>query len=92
MSTTLHPHPPNTQHSQTRPESRSEFETPRFTSRRPSALDRLALRLGLLLITYGRRRYALSREEHARFAANDRARQARDLERTRTRGLLPPPR
>lgn len=33
--------------------------------RRVSLLDRLALRLGLLLITYGRREHALSREQHA---------------------------
>jgi hypothetical protein len=36
--------------------------TSRESASRPTALDRLALRVGLLLITYGRRRYATPRE------------------------------
>ena len=58
MSTTLHAHPPRTRDDE-------QLPAPRLTSRRPTLLDRLALRLGLLLITYGRRRYAASREELA---------------------------
>jgi hypothetical protein len=49
MSTTLHDHPPQRE---------ATTEVPRLTSRRPTPVERLALRVGLLLITYGRRRYA----------------------------------
>ena len=87
MSTTLSTHPPQqTLH------QHGETDAPRLTSRRPTALDKLALRAGLLLITYGRRRYALSREELARHAENARARQARKLDWDRARLTLLPPR
>lgn len=84
MSTTLSTRPPQqTLH--------DEAEAPR-TTRRPSALDKLALRAGLLLITYGRRRYALSRDEAARHAENARARRARETDWDRARLTLLPPR
>jgi hypothetical protein len=87
LSTTLSTHPPQqTLH------QRGETDAPRLTSRRPTALDKLALRAGLLLITYGRRRHALSREELARHAENARARQARELDWDRARLTLLPPR
>jgi len=54
MSTTLHERPP---------QQVAEQHLPlRESAPRPSALDRLALRVGLLLITYGRRRYATPRD------------------------------
>jgi hypothetical protein len=87
LSTTLSTHPPQ----QTQP-LQVQGEAPRLTSRRPSALDKLALRAGLLLITYGRRRYALSRDDLARHAENARARHARELDWDRARWLLLPPR
>jgi hypothetical protein len=87
LSTTLSTHPPQ----QTQPLP-GETAAPRLTSRRPSALDKLALRAGLLLITYGRRRYALSRDDLARHAQNARARQARELDWDRARLTLLPPR
>ncbi len=89
MSTTLSTHPPQ------RTETllpHVETDAPRLTSRRPSALDRLALRLGLLLITYGRRSYALSREDLARHAENASARHERELAWDRARRLELPPR
>ena len=89
MSTTLSTHPPQQTHD-LRPHG--ETEAPRLTSRRPSALDKLALRAGLLLITYGRRRYALTREDLARHAENGRARHARELHWDRARLTLLPPR
>ena len=85
MSTTLSTHPPQ----QTLP---PHGEAPRLTSRRPTALDKLALRAGLLLITYGRRRYALSREDLARHAENAKTHRARELDWDRARWLLLPPR
>lgn len=89
MSTTLSTHPPrHAEHLL----PLDEPDAPRLTSRRPDALDRLALRLGLLLITYGRRRYALSREELARNAENARTRHARELDWDRARLTLLPPR
>jgi hypothetical protein len=54
MSTTLHERPPHQVAEQHLPA--------RESAPRPSALDRLALRVGLLLITYGRRRYATPRD------------------------------
>ena len=87
MSTTLSTHPP-----QQTEAPRPQAEAPRLTSRRPNALDKLALRAGLLLITYGRRRYALSHDELARHAENARARQARELDWDRARHTLLPPR
>jgi hypothetical protein len=54
MSTTLHERPPHQVAEQQLPARES---TPR-----PTALDRLALRVGLLLVTYGRRRYATPRD------------------------------
>lgn len=83
MSTTLSTHPP---------QQTLHDEAPRLTSRRPSALDKLALRAGLLLIRYGRRRYALSRDDLARHAENARARHARELDWDRARLTLLPPR
>ncbi|WP_395639649.1 hypothetical protein [Pseudolysinimonas sp.] len=53
MSSTLTTHPPQP----ARP-ALPEQEAPRLASRRPNALDKLALRVGLMLITYGRRSYA----------------------------------
>ncbi len=84
MSTTLYAHPPQPR--------LDEREPPRLASRRPTPLDRLALRLGLLLITYGRRRYALTREELAHRARHhaDQAELQRRWERQRL--LLLPPR
>jgi hypothetical protein len=41
-------------------------------------VDKLALRLGLWLITYGRRRYRATAEEAARHRENDRARAHRE--------------
>lgn len=86
MSTTLSSHPPQ----QTLP-PHDEPTTSRLISRRPSPLDKLALRLGLLLITYGRRRHAQSREDLLRIAQNARDRQARELAWDRARLLLRPP-
>lgn len=51
-------------------------------------LDRLALRLGLLLITYGRREHALSREQHAARRAQVRDAERREREAARTLLLL----
>ena len=78
MSTTLHAHPPQ-------PQLDEQQTAPRLTTRRPTALDRLALRLGLLLITYGRRRYGLTREELAHEARRrvDQAERERRWERQR---------
>lgn len=89
MSPTLSTHPP--QHSE-RPLPRVEVDAPRLTARRPNALDKLALRLGLLLITYGRRSYELSREDLARHADAARARHARELDWDRARHTLVPQR
>jgi hypothetical protein len=86
LSTTLSTHPPQQTYAP------HDEEAPRLTSRRPNALEKLALRVGLLLITYGRRRYALSREDLARHTENARARHARDLDWDRARWLLLPPR
>jgi hypothetical protein len=52
-------------------------ETARPTSR-PTLLDKLALHLGLWLITYGRRRYSATAAEAARHRENDRARAHRE--------------
>jgi hypothetical protein len=52
MSTTLQERPP---------QQVAEQHLTSHTAR-PTALDRLALRVGLLLITYGRRRYATPRD------------------------------
>lgn len=87
MSTTLSTHPPHQALHQ-----HGETAAPRLTSRRPSALDKLALRVGVLLITYGRRRYARSRDHLARHAENARTRRARELDWDRARWLLLPPR
>jgi hypothetical protein len=89
VSPTLSTHPP--QHSE-RPLPRVEGEAPRLTSRRPNVLDKLALRVGLLLITYGRRSYALSRDDLARHVETARARHARELDWDRARHTLVPPR
>jgi hypothetical protein len=89
LSPTLSTHPP--QHSE-RLQPQLEAEAPRLTSRRPNALDKLALRLGLLLITYGRRSYALSREDLARHVETARARHARELDWDRARHTLVPQR
>lgn len=85
MSTTLYAHPPQ-------PRLDEPQQAPRTRSRRPTLLDRLALRLGLVLITYGRRRYALTREELAHRARHvaDQAELQRRWERQRL--LLLPPR
>lgn len=88
LSTTLSTHPPQQTHA---PSQHREDVAP-LTSRRPNALEKLALRLGLLLITFGRRRYALSREELARHSENAKSRHARDLDWDRARWLLLPPR
>jgi hypothetical protein len=84
MTTTLHTHPP-----QPRPAS---AELPRLTSRRPTPLERLALRLGLLLITYGRRRYAATRDDLATLAERRDRQRERELRWERQRLLLLPPR
>ena len=84
MSTTLSEHPP-----QLRAEQHLSTSLP---LRRPNALDRLALRAGLLLITYGRRRYALSREQSRELENTARARRTRELAWERTRHLLIPTR
>lgn len=89
MSTTLSTHPPQQTDSW---HPHRESEAPRLTSRRPSALEKLALRAGLLLITYGRRRYALSRDELARHAELSRARHTRETQWDRARLTLLPPR
>lgn len=89
MSSTLSTHPP--QRSESLP-PQVEAEAPRLTSRRPNAVDRLALRLGLLLITYGRRSYAVPREDLARHVETARARHARELDWDRARHTLVPPR
>jgi len=65
MSTTLSTHPPQPAVRQS-----AQLDTPvlRPTSR-PTLVDKLALRLGLWLITYGRRSYArLPRESRRRHA------------------------
>ena len=54
MSTTLQERPPQ--------QVAEQHLTSHELSSRPTALDRLALRVGLLLITYGRRRYATPRD------------------------------
>ena len=89
MSSTLSTHPPQPTDS---PIPRVEAMPPRPASRRPSALHRLALRLGLLLITYGRRRRTPSREEVVRLVENLRRREKRELEWERDRRLIIPPR
>ncbi|MEO5534646.1 MAG: hypothetical protein ABIR17_05885 [Pseudolysinimonas sp.] len=82
MSSTLYAHPPHQLDELSRPISQHA------NTRRPTALDRLALHLGLLLITYGRRRYALPREEISRRYANESARHTRELTWARARHLL----
>jgi hypothetical protein len=89
LSTTLSTHPPQQTEAQ---HPRARAEAARLISRRPNALDQLALRVGLLLITYGRRGHALSRDDLARHAENERARRARQLDWDRARWLLLPPR
>lgn len=84
MSTTLYSHPPH--------ERVETAELPRLTSRRPTPLDKLALRLGLLLITYGRRRYAATREDLATLAERRDSQRRRELRWERERLLLLPPR
>ena len=54
MSTTLHERPPQ--------QVAEQHLASRESASRPTALDRLALRVALLLITYGRRRYATPRD------------------------------
>jgi len=54
MSTTLHERPSQ--------QVAEQLLTSRESALRPTALDRLALRVGLLLVTYGRRRYASPRD------------------------------
>jgi len=78
MSTTLSTHPPQpaVQPQNVTPISSVSGE-PRLTSR-PNLVDRLALRLGLWLITYGRRRYALTREQLVLQYENDKARALRE--------------
>ena len=82
MSSTLYAHPPHQLDELPRPSSHHA------NTRRPTALDTLALHLGLLLITYGRRRYALPREELSRRYVNESARQNRELTWARARHLL----
>ncbi len=89
LSTTLSTHPPQQTEALL---PHGEPEAPRLTSRRPSALDKLALRLGLLLITYGRRRYARSREDLAQHWRIETARRAHELEWDRDCRLAVPPR
>lgn len=84
MSTTLHPHPPQLEHPQA--------AAPRLTSRRPTLGERLALRVGLLLITYGRRRYAATRDDLATIADRRHDQEARELQWQRLSLLLLPPR
>ena len=59
---------------------------------RVSMLDRLALRLGLLLITYGRRERSLSREQHVARFEQQRDSELRQREATRRLLLLTLPR
>ena len=94
MSTTLFEHPPQLRTSESGAEGRTaeQHVSPSVPARRPSALDRLALRTGLLLISYGRRRYALSREQSRERTESLRARRTRELEWERTRHLLLPTR
>lgn len=80
MSTTLHDHPPH---------ALPERLEPRADLRRPTAFDRLALRVGLLLITYGRRRYALTREQQAHLVRTATARAEREYGWEKARHLLP---
>lgn len=54
MSTTLHERPPQ--------RAAEQHSPARLDARRPSVLERLALRVGVLLISYGRRGRAVSRE------------------------------
>lgn len=79
MSTTLHERPPATLR---------EPAHPRLEVRRPTALDRLALRVGLWLITYGRHRNAPSRERLELLAATQRERVERERAWERERILL----
>ena len=76
MSTTLSTHPPQQAVQQPQP---VVYLAPRPTSR-PTLVDKLALRLGLWLITYGRRRYALTREQLVLQHENDQARRMREAE------------
>lgn len=78
MSTTLYDRP-----------AAAERLQPRADLRRPTPLERLSLRLGLLLLTYGRRRYALTREQLATRDELERSREARELAAERSRLLLP---
>lgn len=65
MSTTLSTHPPQPA---ARQSAHLDATVLRPTSR-PNLVDKLALRLGLWLITYGRRSYArLPREPRRRYA------------------------
>ena len=80
MSTTLSTHPPQpavqTQH--------VVYVEPRLTSR-PNVVDKLALRLGLWLITYGRRHYAPTREQLVLQYENEKARELREASWQTTR-------
>ncbi len=84
MTTTLSTRPSRTDHPPHPASSRAVA--------RVRMLDRLALRLGLLLITYGRRERALSREQHAARVAQLRGVEARQREATRRLLLLTLPR
>lgn len=74
MSPTLTTHPPH----QAPEQPRQLFPEAARPTSRPTLLDRMALRLGLWLITYGRRRYAATADEVARRRENERARQSRE--------------
>lgn len=83
MSTTLSTHPPQ-------PAARGSLPVeyaPRPTSR-PNLVDKAALRLGLWLITYGRRRYAPTREQLVLRFENERARVLREADWQATRWNL----
>jgi hypothetical protein len=79
MSTTLSTHPPH----------EAERLPLRAGLRRPTPLERLSLRVGLLLLTYGRRRYALTREQLVRRSEREAARERRAHAAEKALLLLP---
>jgi hypothetical protein len=79
MSTTLSTRPSRSAHPPRRERHRHLAERPASTARRVSLVDRTALRLGLLLITWGRRANHLSRAQLSARFEQQVAREQREL-------------
>jgi|GEM_PF-2402390 len=87
MSTTIPTHPPQ----RIEPPAPS-LRRAAHRARRPTPLERLALRLGLVLITYGRRRRAVTRDQASHASEQVRSRESRERDWAKAGLLLGPPR